>query len=97
MDNATAEYAFIRQFFTPAEPVSSKPQDQASSAEDTEVEESVPGSPGFASGRRQSSASVSLLAMQDAGKKRKEEEVIINGIWKQVMEPVIQYAEVGDP
>lgn len=94
MDNATAEYAFIRQFFGKDEPTTPKQEGIPLSVEGTEVEESVPGSPRMRQGRRPSSASVTMLAMQEAGKKQKEEDAIFNGIWKQVMEPVTQYAEV---
>ena len=103
MDNATAEYTFISTFFTtqtlppPAEPVPYVPPSAAvlspdggtstdllsSSASEFETRPlsgTTPGLGGF----------VSFVA------KSKEETAVIDGLWKQTMDPVMEYCQVGN-
>ena len=104
MDNATAEYTFISTFFTTqtsltlAEPISQVPPSatilspdggtftdlQSSSASEFEVHRplssTTPGLGGF----------VSFVA------KSKEETAVIDGLWKQIMDPVMEYCQVGN-
>jgi hypothetical protein len=94
MDNATAEYSFIRQFFNRDEPTttdSSATNDPATG--DLGLEESVPGSP--VELKRRESGLGSVRTMQNSAAKKKADDVYFDGIWKQVMEPVLQYADVS--
>jgi hypothetical protein len=99
MDNATAEYSFIRQFFNPSDNRPEKSRIEASSTNNLtrigEGSEDIPDSASVAQ-RSQSSASVSILTMQkEAAKRKKEEDAIYDEIWKQIMDPVLQYTDVG--
>ena len=104
MDNATAEYTFISAFFTTqtslpvAEPTSHVPPSatilspdggtftdlQSSSTSELDAHRpltsTTPGLGGF----------VSFVA------KSKEETAFIDGLWKQIMDPVMEYCQVGN-
>ena len=97
MDNATSEYSFITRFFdrearsqaimplSALSPLS--PQQEESNTELAKVE-----SP-FATAR---APSVSMSTLQEADlQKRKEDQAYFDTIFKQVMEPVLEYAEVS--
>jgi Vps52 / Sac2 family len=94
MDNATAEYSFIRQFFNRDEPPSTgSPAINQSSTGELDLEESIPGSP--VEIRQWQSDTTSVRTAQQTAAKRKADDAYFDGIWKQVMEPVLQYADVG--
>ena len=94
MDNATAEYSFIRQFFNRDEPPSTgSPATNQFSNGELDLEESVPGSP--VELRRRQSDTSSVRTTQQTTAKRKADNAYFDGIWKQVMEPVLQYADVS--
>jgi vacuolar protein sorting-associated protein 52 len=94
MDNATAEYSFIRQFFNRDEPLSTVlPATNQFSTGELDLEESVPGSP--VELKRRQSDTVSVRTTQQSAAKRKADDAYFDGIWKQVMEPVLQYADVS--
>ena len=97
MDNATSEYSFITRFFDREAksqaimPVSAlsplSPRQEESNAESEKVE-----SP-FATAR---APSVSMATLQATElQKRKEEQAYFDNIFKQVMEPVLEYTEVS--
>jgi hypothetical protein len=96
MDNATSEYSFITRFFdreakspgviplSTLTPVS--PRQEESSTEPERVESPVPTA-------RAPSAPMSTLQAAEV-RKLKEEQAYFDDIFKQVMEPVLQYTEV---
>lgn len=96
MDNATSEYFFITRFFdreagsqaimplSVLSPLS--PRQEENNTESEKVE-----SP-FATAR---APSMSMSTLQEAEvQKRKEDQAYFDTIFKQVMEPVLEYAEV---
>jgi len=99
MDNATSEYSFITRFFdreakSPAIiPLSAlpplSPRQEESDAEPEKVE-----SP-FATARAPSTSMSTLQAAEV--QKLKEDQAYFDNIFKQVMEPVLQYIEVSVP
>lgn len=92
MDNATGEYSFIRQFFNRDEPSQKETSTPTPNRTGESVrEESVPGSP--VDSRRRGSDAESVRAMKQSAAKRKADDAYFDGIWKQVMEPVTQYAD----
>lgn len=94
MDNATSEYSFIRQFFNRDDPSHKETStSDPPSMDEIGPEESVPGSPVDA--RRRGSDAASVRTMQQSAAKRKADDAYFDGIWKQVMEPVLQYADVS--
>jgi vacuolar protein sorting-associated protein 52 len=93
MDNSSAEYSFIRQFFNRDEPPSTGSPAADQSTGDLDVEESVPGSP--VEIKRRQSDTAGIRAVQQTAAKRKADDAYFDGIWKQVMEPVLQYADVS--
>ncbi len=97
MDNATSEYSFITRFFDreaksqPTMPLSAlsplSPRQEESNTESEKVE-----SP-FATAR---APSISMSTLQAAElQRRKEEQAYFDNIFKQVMEPVLEYTEVS--
>jgi hypothetical protein len=94
MDNATTEYSFIRQFFNRDEPPSiDSPATNQSLSGELDLEESVPGSP--VEIKQWQSDTASVRTAQQTAAKRKADDAYFDGIWKQVMEPVLLYADVG--
>ena len=93
MDNATAEYSFIRQFFNRDEPTPVEASTSNAPSIDLGIEESVPGSP--VDMKRRDSDAASVRTMQQSAAKRKADDAYFDGIWKQVMEPVLQYSDVS--
>ncbi len=104
MDNATAEYSFITSFFAtePQIPVHLKENSNTLSppsllsplqGEFDDVRSNHGSEQGTLSRRRlsgiNSSASLSL-----SGVSPKEEEANLTAIWKQIMDPVLEYAKV---
>ena len=92
MDNATAEYSFLRQFFNRDEPSDGESLDTKPSSEDLDME-TIPGSP--VQPKRRPSDISSMKEVQNSAAKKKSDDAYFDGIWKQVMEPILQYADVG--
>ncbi|GLB33953.1 putative vps52 / Sac2 family protein [Lyophyllum shimeji] len=99
MDNATAEYSFVKTFFSstaslPTEdsknsllsPTSVLSPDRATFADNRSVAESDYGTP------RVGSASI-MSALAAAETARKEDRATSDAIWKQIMDPVLTYCE----
>ena len=101
MDNATAEYTFISTFFatqTSLPPAESKPYVPPSAAilsPDIGDLRSSSAS-GFDAHRPFSSTTPGLGGFVSFVAKSKEETAIIDGLWKQVMDPVMEYCQVRD-
>ncbi|CCA73324.1 related to SAC2 protein [Serendipita indica DSM 11827] len=102
MDNATAELSFIRQFFDREERSEAKSAASSSSviAEDEAPEGTQASSvadhkrQGSAAGHRRTSSTSSMVSVRSAILRRqREEEAYFAGIWKQVMEPILQYTD----
>ena len=108
MDNATAEYAFVTGFFAnePRPPLSSKdssnsimsPPILSPTREGFDEPRSNPGSDfgsESVSPRRRviSITGVMNVATQDQ-QSLKEEQASLNALWKQVMDPVLDYCQV---
>lgn len=97
MDNATSEYSFITRFFDreaksqaimPLSALSPQsPRQEESNTESEKVE-----SPSATA--RAPSISMSTLQAAEL-QKRKEEQAYFDNIFKQVMEPVLEYTEVS--
>jgi hypothetical protein len=99
MDNATAEYTFVTTFFT-VDPISPQEIDNALfspallSPGGGERRMSVAGSE--AGARRNRAASVvSAGGMQSLAAAVKEEQASSDAIWKQIMDPVLEYTQVS--
>lgn len=98
MDNATAEYTFVTAFFT-VDPIVPQETDNALfspgllSPAGGERRMSVAGSEH--GGRRARTASiVSASGMQSLAAVVKEEQASSDAIWKQIMDPVLEYTQV---
>lgn len=97
MDNATSEYSFIIRFFDRAAdslaimplPALSlmSPRQEESNAEPEGVESPV-------ATARAPATSMSTLQAEEV-RKLKEEQAYFDNIFKQVMEPILQYVEVS--
>ncbi|KAG8858375.1 hypothetical protein FRB91_009827 [Serendipita sp. 411] len=101
MDNASAEYSFIRQFFNREdqnEPSASRAtsvigdDDHLESVNESSDAEPRPRHHTLAH-RRQSSTSSVVSVRSAILRKQREEDAYFAEIWKQVMEPVLQYTE----
>ncbi|KAJ6539496.1 Sac2 family-domain-containing protein [Mycena capillaripes] len=97
MDNATAEYTFVTTFFT-VDPMSPQEVENALfspgllSPDGRERRMSVAGSD--AGGRRNRAGSVvSASGMQSLAAAVKEEQASSDAIWKQIMDPVLEYTQ----
>ncbi|KAF8974178.1 Sac2 family-domain-containing protein [Flammula alnicola] len=98
MDNATAEYTFVSTFFTsqtalpPAEPQAPVPPSAVLSPDGTFSELRSPsGSDDFGARQPLSSTTPGLGGFVSFVAKSKEEQATIDAIWKQVMDPVMEY------
>ncbi|KAJ7498765.1 vacuolar sorting protein [Mycena latifolia] len=97
MDNATAEYSFVTTFFTIDPLVAPEEADSALSPgllspDGRERRMSVAGSEHGA--RRNRAASiVSASGMQSLAAAVKEEQASSDAIWKQIMDPVLEYTQ----
>jgi hypothetical protein len=99
MDNATAEYTFVTTFFSvdalmsPEEPENALLSPGLLSPDGRERRMSVAGSEH--GGRRNRAASVvSASGMQSLATAVKEEQASSDAIWKQIMDPVLDYTQV---
>ncbi|KAG8810652.1 hypothetical protein FRC17_002845 [Serendipita sp. 399] len=101
LDNASAEYSFVRQFFNREdqnEPSVSRAgsvigdDDHLESVNESSDAEPKPKRPIFAH-RRQSSTSSAVSVRSAILRRQREEDAYFAEIWKQVMEPVLQYTE----
>ena len=99
VDNATAEYSFISTFFNahptlaPAEPAA-PPSAVLSPDGGTFTELLSPSISEFGSKAPMSSTTPGLGGFVSFVAKSKEEQAAIDTIWKQVMEPVMEYCTV---
>lgn len=104
MDNATAEYTFISTFFTTqtslpfAEPASHVPPSATILSPDggtfTDLQSSSASE--FDAHRPLSSTTPGLGGFVSFVAKSKEETAFIDGLWKQIMDPVMEYCQVGN-
>ncbi|ELU45944.1 vacuolar sorting protein [Rhizoctonia solani AG-1 IA] len=100
LDNATAEYAFLSSFFRQEPNPPRKPSTRRVSGiifEDPE-EQSESGGDSIPISR---TASFSIPGDSDAARRKansaaKEERAYIDGLWKQIMEPALEYCQVGN-
>ncbi|CAE6369486.1 unnamed protein product [Rhizoctonia solani] len=98
LDNATAEYAFLSSFFRQEPNPPRKPSTRRVSGiifEDPE-EQSESGGDSIPISR---TASFSIPGDSDAARRKansaaKEERAYIDGLWKQIMEPALEYCQV---
>lgn len=101
MDNATAEYTFISTFFS-AQKVQPPPELQAPAPPSailspdggTFTEVHSPLDSEFSALRPLSSTTPGLGGFVSFVAKSKEEQAAIDAIWKQVMDPVMEYTNV---
>ncbi|KAJ6598909.1 vacuolar sorting protein [Mycena vulgaris] len=97
MDNATAEYTFVTTFFTvdslmsPQEVENSLFSPGMLSPDGRERRMSVAGSEQGA--RRRAGSVVSASGMQSLAAAVKEEQASSDAIWKQIMDPVLEYTQ----
>ncbi|KAJ6486376.1 vacuolar sorting protein [Mycena vitilis] len=97
MDNATAEYTFITTFFT-VDPMSPQEVENALfspnllSPDGHERRMSVAGSE-TGRGRNRAASIVSASGMQSLAAVVKEEQASSDAIWKQIMDPVLEYTQ----
>lgn len=104
MDNATAEYTFISTFFTTqtslplAEPTFQVPPSATILSPDggtfTDLQSSSASE--FDAHRPLSSTTPGLGGFVSFVAKSKEETAFIDGLWKQIMDPVMEYSQVGN-
>ena len=104
LDNATAEYTFISNFFTTqtslpvAEPTSHVPPSATILSPDggtfTDLQSSSASE--FDAHRPLSSTTPGLGGFVSFVAKSKEETAFIDGLWKQIMDPVMEYSQVGN-
>ena len=104
MDNATAEYTFISTFFATqnslpvAEPTSYVPPSASILSPDggtfTDLQSSSASE--FDAHRPLSSTTPGLGGFVSFVAKSKEETAFIDGLWKQIMDPVMEYCQVGN-
>ena len=104
MDNATAEYTFISTFFATqtslplAEPISHVPSSATILSPDggtfTDLQSSSASE--FDAHRPLSSTTPGLGGFVSFVAKSKEETAVIDGLWKQIMDPVMEYCQVGN-
>jgi len=107
MDNATAEYAFITSFFsneTPAprpDPVSPPPAGQSVLSPDGSSFFGMRSPSGSDFGQQQqplssafTTATPGLGGFMSFVARSKEDQAVIDTIWKQVMDPVMDYCTV---
>lgn len=102
MDNATAEYTFISTFFATqtslplVEPSSHVPPSAILSPDGgtfTDLQSSSTSE--FDSHRPLSGTTPGLGGFVSFVAKSKEETAIIDALWKQIMDPVMEYCQVG--
>ena len=104
MDNATAEYTFISTFFATqtslplAEPNSYAPASTAILSPDGGTSTELQSSSASESDAHQplSSTTPGLGGFVSFVAKSKEETAVIDGLWKQIMDPVMDYCQVGN-
>lgn len=105
MDNATAEYSFITSFFaTEPQPLpshlkeSSNPLSPPTSLSplpgESDDNPSKDGSEQSTLSRRRMSGIISSTSLNMSSVSPKEEQANLNTIWKQVMDPVLEYTKV---
>lgn len=101
MDNATAEYTFISTFFTPQplvlpeEPQAPEPPSAILSPDGGGTEVMSPSTSEFGSRMPMSSGTTpGLGGFMSFVAKSKEEQAVIDAMWKQVMDPVMDYCTV---
>ena len=104
MDNATAEYTFLSTFFANqtslplVEPNPHVPPSGAILSPDggtfTDLQSSCASE--FDSHQPLSSTTPGLGGFVTFVAKSKEETAVIDGLWKQIMDPVMEYCQVGD-
>jgi len=109
MDNATAEYAFISQFFASNQPsstvdtslslltpVASVPTPTMMATPDTAVfgENRSPVASEHEENGRQFSGAMPGLGGVIPMVNSKEEQALVDSIWKQIMDPVMEYCQV---
>ncbi|KAJ7178990.1 vacuolar sorting protein [Mycena filopes] len=100
MDNATAEYAFVTTFFA-VDPMSPLEADNNNamfspgllSPGGGERRMSVAGSERGGAGRGRSASIVSASGLQSLAAAVKEEQASADSVWKQVMDPVLEYTQ----
>ena len=103
MDNATAEYTFISTFFATqtslplAEPDSYVPPSVTLSPDGGTVTDLQSSSTSeFDAHRPLSSTTPALGGFVSFVAKSKEETAVIDGLWKQIMDPVMEYCQVDN-
>ena len=103
MDNATAEHTFVSTFFTnqttlpPPEPRQQAPPISAIISPDggTFTDLRSPTYSDFGSQQPMSSTTPGLGGFVSFVAKSKEEQATIDAIWKQIIDPVMEYCQVS--
>jgi vacuolar protein sorting-associated protein 52 len=103
MDNATAEYTFISTFFAtqtllpPVEPIPYVPPSAVLSPDGGTSTDLLSSSASeFETHRPLSGTTPGLGGFVSFVAKSKEETAVIDGLWKQTMDPVMEYCQVGN-
>lgn len=94
MDNATAESTFIKAFFCEPSPEPFSPDSFLLSPDS--VEDRIPSGSDFAgfTQRPRADSMFSTNGLSGRPKPTKDEQAVLNAIWKQIMEPALSYCQV---
>lgn len=100
MDNSTAEYAFISRFFDPNATVASPTSPLLSPRSSIPGDNVPPEFVGFNfPGRTRPGGVITDLpppiAMPSRSNTNKEQQALLDGLWKQVMDPALEYCQVS--
>lgn len=99
MDNGAAEYAFIARFFDPSD-VAAGPSSPLLSPRSPLPGDNVPSEFGgfnFSGRTRSGSVLIDLptpIATPPRTNTNKEQQAFLDGLWKQVMDPTLEYCQV---